>query len=244
MDGAALASRYAYPPNRRGYCGESSFGATLRRFMRGQSGVPELRAGLEGFHAHHAYLALIARENGLGPFDREVIRAFWTGNGLLESVRPAALRSFIRSELIPKSQRARARRLCDSLPEGILPHHSFNVLYVNFVSNAVERSLRNFDSCCVTSGRVLEASGRTARIQRNSIGWDSGFTIVPRQSTIMLERGGIRFVSSLKPGDIISVHWGMAIEKLSEKDARALMAYTNKNIRAINESGTLGKWKK
>jgi hydrogenase maturation factor len=244
MDGVALASRYAYPPNRKGYCGAGSYGSILRGFMCGRESGSGLRSELERFRAHHAYLALIARENGLEPFDRDVVRAFWTGNRLLEGVRPASLRSFILGELIPRSQRARARRLCDSLPEGILPHHSFNVLYVNFVSNAVERSIRNFDSCCVTSGKVLAASGSSARIMRNSIGYDGGFGIVPRQSTVALERGGIRFIKNLKAGDTVSVHWGMAIEKLSAKGERALMEYTNKNIRAINDSGALRKCEK
>jgi hydrogenase maturation factor len=61
---------------------------------------------------------------------------------------------------------------------------------------------------------------------------------------VALERGGIRFIKNLKAGDTVSVHWGMAIEKLSAKGERALMEYTNKNIRAINDSGALRKCEK
>ncbi len=244
MDGVGLASRYAYPPNRRGYCGAGSFQPALRAYGQGQAEKRNLRRELEGFCAHHAYLSLIARENGLKPFDTEVVRAFWTGNALLEGIGTRALRSFIRRKLFSSRQAARAKRLCDNLPEGILPHHSFNVLYVNFVSRAVPRTIRNFDSCCVTSGRVVSVSGNSARLVRDSIGFDDGFAIVQKESTIALGRGGIRFVDKAKPGDTLSVHWGMAIEKLSRRDESALRRYTIKNIRAINDSGALRKWGK
>jgi len=236
MDGAELASHYAYPPNRRGYCGTRGFCQTLLKFQSGKTGPDALRAELARFPAHHAYLSLIARENGLGPFDTDVVRAFWTGNRLLESVRASALRRFIEKDLLKGKQIARARRLCGNLPEGILPHHSFNVLYVNFVSNAVPRSVRNFDSCCITSGKVISLEAGKATLLRRSIAYDGGFVIRERVSKASLERGGMRFVSGLKKGDAVSVHWGMIIEKLGRNDARLLDEYTLKNMRAINDS--------
>ncbi len=236
MEGAELASYYAYPPNRRGYCGTRGFCQALRKFQSGKTGPGAIRAELAGFSAHYAYLSLIARENGLDPFDTDVVRAFWTGNRLLESVRASALRSFIEKDLLKGKQPARARRLCDNLPEGILPHHSFNVLYVNFVSNAVPRSVRNFDSCCITSGKVISADGGKATLLRRSIAYDGGFAMREKLSKASLERGGMRFVSGLKNGDAVSVHWGMIIEKLGRKDERLLDEYTLKNMSAINES--------
>ncbi|MFH0885004.1 MAG: DUF6390 family protein [Candidatus Micrarchaeota archaeon] len=236
MDGAELASLYAFPPNRHGYCGTRGFCATLRKFQEGKTGSHALRSELARFCPHYAYLSLIARESGLQPFDKEVVRAFWTGNSLLESVRQGALRSFIEKDLFKGKQPTRARRLCDGLPPGILPHHSFNVLYVNFVSNVVPRTVRNYDSCCVTSGKVLSISGKNAAILRRSIGYDGGFVIKEKESQVSLERGGMRFVSEVKKGDVVSVHWGMIIEKLGRKDERLLNEYTLKNMRAISDS--------
>jgi hypothetical protein len=236
MDGTELASYYAFPPNRHGYCGTRGFCAALRNFQGGKTGPVSLRTELERFSAHYAYLSLIARESGLGPFDKEVVRAFWTGNGLLESVRPGALRSFIEKDLLKGKQPARARRLCDGLPDGLLPHHSFNVLYVNFVSDSVPRTIRNYDSCCITSGKILSVSGKDATLLRRSIGYDGGFAIKEKKSRVLFERGGMRFVSELKTGDVVSVHWGMIIEKLGGKDERLLDEYTLKNMRAINDS--------
>jgi hydrogenase maturation factor len=44
----------------------------------------------------------------------------------------------------------------------------------------------------------------------------------------------MRFVDSPSIGDILSVHWGMAIEKLSSKRVHALERYTKMNIEACN----------
>jgi hypothetical protein len=243
MDGTLLASRYAFPPNRLGYCGKGSFYGILRDYSRGKAGAAgDLRSELCRFQAHHAYLSLIAGENGLEPFDGEVVRAFWTGNRLLDSVRPGALRKFIEKDLMKGKQAARARKLCGSLPEGIVPHHSFNVLFVNFVSRAVPRTIRNFDSCCITWGKVLSVSGDSAIVMRESIGYDGGFIIKPKKSAVSLSRGGMRFLCDVEKGDAVSVHWGMAIELLSQKNERLLKEYTLKNIRAINDSGVAGRW--
>ncbi|MCI0504129.1 DUF6390 family protein [Candidatus Micrarchaeota archaeon] len=242
MEGAELASLYAFPPNLRGYCGTCGFIRTLKGFRSGQAGTDALASGLKRFPAHYSYLSLIARESGLGPFDMEVVRAFWTGNQLLEAVRPIRLRRFIRRDLLGGKQALRARRMCELLPEGILPHHSFNVLYVNFVSNAVPRTIRNFDSCCITWGNVLSVSPGSLSVMRNSISYDCGFTIMRKKSKVALERDGLRFLDEVKKGDVVSVHWGMAVEKLSRKNERLLEEYTLKNIRAINESGAAAGW--
>jgi hypothetical protein len=234
MNGAELAARYAFPPNSHGYCGNASFRKTLRAYLDGDAGPQALEMELKGFRAHYEYLSLIARENGMKPFDTAVVRAFWTGNRLLDSVSAAALRRFILRNLFAAKQPARARKLCDNLPAGILPHHSFNALYVNFVTDKVERSIENYDSCCVTAGEVLSVSAKSARIRRNSIGWDGGFVFRERVETAALELDGIRLIGKLGTGDLIAVHWGMAIEKLKRGDFGALKRYTERNIEAVN----------
>lgn len=239
MDGAELASYYAFAPNQRGYCGTAGFVRALKRHLAKKGDLSALRRELGGFSAHFAYLSLIARENGLKPFDLDVVRALWTGNSLLENVRPDSLRSFIQKDLFASGQPKRAKKLCGLLPEGIVPHHSFNVLYINFVSNSVPRTLRNFDSCAITWGKVLSASKDSVRLLRASIGWNRGFALLEKECSIALSRNGIRFVGELKKGDVVSVHWGMAVEKLASENGRLLEKYTIKNIRAINDSGRM-----
>lgn len=236
MNGAELAALYSFPPNSHSYCGTDSFRNTLRSWLRDRRKGRKLEQELERFHPHYAYLSLIASENGLEPFDIRVVRAFWTGNRLLENISREAFQDFIERRLLP-NDRPRAKRLARELPEGITPHHSFNPLYVNFVTHKVEPSMRNFDACCVTWGEILSASTRFADILRYSISWDGHLLVRPRLEVIELERSGIRLVPEIKEGDWVSVHWGTAIEKLHARERISLEKYTKINLAALNLAG-------
>ena len=52
-----------------------------------------LQKELKKFTAHYAYLCLIAKANGLSPFDRRVAEALWLGNGLLKKVKRGTCRN-------------------------------------------------------------------------------------------------------------------------------------------------------
>ncbi|HSB47261.1 MAG TPA: DUF6390 family protein [Candidatus Bilamarchaeum sp.] len=234
MNGAALAARYAFPPNRFGYCGTKSFRSVLGAHLSHGGHIKSLESELRNFRVHYAYLRLIARESGRKPFEMEVVRAFWTGNTLLENVSGQALRRFISRDLFEGKHPSRARKLCSTLPDGILPHHSFNSLFVNFVTDRVERSAENFDSCCITAARVLSVGNRRASVTRNSIGHKGGFVFREKKDALGLEHDSVRLAGRIKKGDIVSAHWGMAVEKLSPGNARLLEKYTKRNIEAVN----------
>jgi len=229
MNGVELAAMYAFPPNLRKYCGPPTFSGAL---LSG-TGAARVAAELRKFPVHCAYLSLIAKANGKKQFDTAVVRAFWTGNRLLDKIPSHAMRSFMLRLL--RKEPSRAEKLAKNMPPGIVPHHSFNPLYVNFVTGKVARSTRNYDACCVTSGEVASVSANSAIVRRFSIaGKAGGFFLKSRRDTVALERDGIRFIKKLKKGDIISVHWGMAIERLTPEQSATLKNYTQKNIDAIN----------
>ncbi len=237
MNGAPMTSRYAFPPNDLGYCGKPTFRKAILSFMDGSAGPKLLEREIRKFPVHYAYLRLIAGENGLQPFDAEVVRAFWIGNGLLEGIGRKPLSRFIARDLFRGKNPGRARKLADNLPEGILPHHSFNALYVNFVTDAVEKTARNYDSCCITWGEVLSLDGKRAVVDRESISWNGAFSLGKKRALVDLERSGVRLAGNLSQGDILSVHWGMAVQKISRRDAASLKKYTLMNMKAINGKG-------
>jgi len=86
VPGPVRFARYAYGPNRLGYCGpdaadellgEAAEGGDLRR-------IRELAAGFEGAWP---YLELIALSNGItDPLDDRVVEAYWLGSDLLDAV--------------------------------------------------------------------------------------------------------------------------------------------------------------
>jgi hypothetical protein len=227
MSGAELCARYSHPPNSYGYCGRSTFASA---FCHKDPHL--LEQELKKFHTLYAYLSLIARENGLKPFDIQVIRAFWIGNSLLENVSYHSLQSFLENELFPNHD-PRARELSENLPKGLVPHHNFNPLYVHFVTDSVEKKIKNYDLCCITSGEVLSVEGRTATINRNCI--SEGPSIRQRKEMISIEL----IPEGLEPGDIVSVHWATAIEKLTPQDLSSLQKYTKINLDALARSGHL-----
>jgi hypothetical protein len=235
MSGAPFAARYSFPPNDRGYCGRPTFRRALKSYLSGSAGPPALEREIRKFPVHYAYLKLIARENGMRPFDMEVVRAFWIGNRLLEGIPRKSLEGFIRKDLFRGEDGPRVRRLCKGLPEGIMPHHSFNVLFVNFVTDAVERSEENFDSCCITWGEARTIGGRSATVMRESISWDGAFSLKKRLTEIEVERSGVRLAGDLRKGDLVSAHWGMAVQKITRRDADSLRRYTLRNMEAINK---------
>ncbi|MEW6749051.1 MAG: DUF6390 family protein [Candidatus Micrarchaeota archaeon] len=236
MKGIGLAARYSFPPNSRNYCGTESFKTALKSSLAAESRGSRLERELRCFHPHYAYLKLIASENGMEPFEMEVVRAFWTGNSLLENVSLDAMERFIEHDLLPADPK-RAKVLAKGLPDGLLPHHSFNPLYVNFVTRKVDPSMANLDACCVTWAEVLSVTGRFADVLRFSVAWEGRLLMRPRLEAIELERKGVRSLGDVKSGDWVSVHWGMAIEKLGPKDRSLLERYTRINMAALNIAG-------
>ena len=87
--GPVLFPRYAYGPNRFGYCGPDDADELLEAGAAGQDRV--LRALAQRFEGAYPYLALIARSAGIAdPLDRRVVEAYWLGSDLLRAVAVSA----------------------------------------------------------------------------------------------------------------------------------------------------------
>ena len=119
-------ARFAFPPNRLGYCGPG--GDDLAQYCRGHED-PGLREIAVGFEGAYPYLQLLAGAAGRDdPLDPDVVEAYWIGNDLLDRV---ARHDFGNS--IDDRFRLRAgtswRHLADRIPGGV-PHHAFHVMHV------------------------------------------------------------------------------------------------------------------
>jgi len=225
---------YGFPPNGLGYCGHDSFSKVLRNYLVGKASIGTVESELKKFKAQYAYLKFIGRESGLDPFHPKVVEAFWLGNTLLENVSYSSMQKFIKINLFPKSS-VRAKSLAKNLPKGLFPHHSFNVLYIHFVTNKVNKSVENFDSCCITAGKVTSISDSKAIVDRFSIEHSHCFCFGRKVSKVDLVRGGLRLVKNLKKGDLVAVHWGMVVGKLTTRQYSLLRKYTQKTINYLND---------
>ena len=235
--GPLLFVRYGFPPNERGLCGPADT-AALRGYAEAGAGGAELIRLAEGFAGAWPYLQLIAAANRIAdPLDERVVAAYWVGNGLLDNVRKAEYGVFLEERF-----RGRAGRgwesIAAAIPAGAVPHHSFHVFCVYpwtglLREGRAEPSLRVLDSCRISWGRVLAAD--PVVVLRRPLTWD-GRTLglgppEPRQVTA-------GFVTGLRTGDWVSVHWDWVCDRLTAGQVRALRAYTDRHLRLAGQGVT------
>lgn len=218
--GALRFGRYAFPPNRLGYCGPDEQ-ASLREYVTSRTfdgGLVELERRFEGAYP---YLQLIAGAGGIpDPFDDRVVEAYWVGSPLLERVEPGRLSGSL--------ERLRGRMpakdfgwLERKAGLGAQPHHNFHVFDVYTRAGLMREGrsaplLSVMDSCRVSWGRVLSAApAGPLLVARSPLVLAAGKLALGPEEPRELEGYG----DDLAPGDIVSVHWDWACEKL---DAGAL----------------------
>jgi len=239
--GPVLFARYAYSPNQLGYCGPE---APEELFGEGTVGGDDraLRRLARGFEGAWPYLELIARANGLAdPLDRRVVEAYWLGNGLLTAVGPGLLESSIANRFRPRLRPDGWRWLAGKPEAGAVPVHAFHVLDVFprvglLRSGSVDRALAVMDSCRIRWGRVLERDGEWLVVSVvPMIMVDGRLELGPaRPERVQAWRDGTGFVDGVQRGDVISIHWSWACDRLSARQLDGLVAWTRREIGIAN----------
>lgn len=234
IDSLVKACKYSFISNKKNYCGSANAFSEFKDFI--ENPLPEkterIEKLFESFEALYPYLKLIAKANNLLPLDEKTIEAYWLGNELLEKVslnetKEMILSDFAKPGLLPKSI---AERKAESIPFGSVPHHSFHVLYINFVSKKVEPVLKNLDSCLITWGNVKEVQENSLVVDSVQLVFDSGeFKLKEKRKSI--DSG---FVSQAEKNSFVSVHWNFAVELIEKQELKSLKHFTEKNINAVN----------
>jgi hypothetical protein len=241
MDGILRCSRYAFGPNRLHYCGPDA-NAELLAYIREGSSDPGLQKIMSAFNTLYPYLQLIANANNIrDPFDERVVEAYWVGNELLEKVgRQALYRNLIEEhELKRKIDLGSFSKLENKIRQHAVPHHSFHVFNIwrRTGNMSIAHTLESVDSCRIGWGKVLEVSGPTITIESEPMVEQSGRfalgTVQKKKLTRKLE--STEEIEQLKPGDILTYHWGVPCEVISENKAVVLKKYTLQNIAFMNQ---------
>lgn len=240
--GALLFARYAYPPNALGYCGADENRTLLEYGEAGVSdgGLVQLARSFEGAWP---YLELIAGSNGIDdPLDPRVVEAYWVGSPLLERVDGSSLASHLDERF-----RRRAGRswdvLASAIPDGGLPHHDFHVFgvypWVGLLrSGDSAEPLRVLESCRITPGRVLAVEEEEADVLSEPLVWDGRRLRlgVPAVRRAAWRRDGLGFLSELRAGDWVSLHWDWVCDRLEPRQARTLARYTRQMLAVANRA--------
>jgi uncharacterized protein DUF6390 len=238
--GALLFARYAYPPNALGLCGADA-PRTLLEYGDAQEsdgGLAELARTFEGAWP---YLQLIAAANRIeDPLDRRVVEAYWVGNALLESVRPADLARHLDDRFRRRMGRAR-EVVAGAVAAQAVPHHCFHVFAVYpwlglLRSGVVDQSLRVLDQCRTTPAVVRALAGDELEVLAPPLLWDGQRLSLGRPSPrrVRWRDRGLAFVGRPEAGELVSLHWDFVCDRLTPAAAERLYATTVRTLAAVN----------
>ena len=242
VPGPVLFARYAFGPNRLGYCGTDDHAGLLGSAAAGDE--REVRALARTFEGAYPYLQLIAHANDIrDPLDRRVVEAYWLGNELTATVRPRgqqrSLDDRFRSRLSPETW----RWLEASIPAGARPVHAFHVMdvfpRVGLVRGEQVRDvLSTIDSCRIRWGRVRQVVDGHLVVDSPALEMVDGRLRIGAPRTERVERwmDGIGFVDDVVPGELVSLHWGWACDRLTPRQLANLAAWTRHELEVANQA--------
>ena len=241
--GPVRFARYAFGPNRLGYCGPDEAGELFQQATIGRD-LGKLRELAGQFEGAYPYLRLIALGNGIAdPLDAAVVQSYWLGSGLADHVRPAA---FGRS--LEERFRARIRgdgwRWLGAKPgAGAVPNHAFHVLDVfprvgMLRTGDVDNALQVMDSCRIRWGRILERDGESLVVSAVPLEMVDGKLQLgpPRTERIRGWVDGSGFVEDAAPGDVVAIHWDWACERLDAARLAGLQRSTAAELELANQT--------
>ena len=243
VPGPVRFARYAFGPNRLGYCGPD---ASKELFQHAtESGDDRaLRQLAQGFEGAWPYLELIAAANGIAdPLDDRVVDAYWIGNELLAGVTPAMLGRSLEVRFRPRLRDGAWRWMAETPEAGAVPVHAFHVLDVFpkvglLRTGEIDGVLTIMDSCRIRWGRVLERDGDWLVVSTVPLELAEGRLHLgeARPERIRAWWDGASFLEAAAPGDTISIHWDWACERLTSARLASLVRWTRRELEIANRS--------
>ncbi|MEP7379996.1 MAG: DUF6390 family protein [Chloroflexota bacterium] len=241
VPGPILFARYAFGPNRLGYCGPDDAAELFGQATTGGE-LPALRRLAQQFEGAYPYLELIARANGIAdPLDARVVEAYWLGNELVARVRPADLAVSLDFRFRRRLRGDGWRWLADKPGAGALPVHAFHVLDVFprlglLRGGVVDDVVKTIDSCRIRWGRVLERDGDWLVVAAVPMALVDGklALLPPRAETVRGWQDGRGFLGDAQSGDVVSLHWDWACDLLDARRLGQLQRWTERELRIAN----------
>ncbi|HLX34841.1 MAG TPA: DUF6390 family protein [Candidatus Limnocylindrales bacterium] len=233
--GPVRFARYAFGPNRLGYCGPDAASELFGHATRGEAtddrGLRDLAHGFEGAWP---YLELIASSAGRSdPLDPAVVEAYWLGGGLVGDVRPRDLGGSLEDRFRPRVGTLDWRWLAGKPEAGAVPVHAFHVLDVFprvglMRTGSTDGALSVMDACRIRWGRVERRDGDFLEVAAVPLELVDGKLRLgaARPQRVRDAIDGIGFVDDVRPGDVISIHWDWACERLDAAGLAALRSST------------------
>ncbi|MDD5251293.1 MAG: DUF6390 family protein [Patescibacteria group bacterium] len=242
MDGLLRCTRYAFGPNRLHYCGPDANQEIFEHYRYGAADAG-LLALLKDFKTMFPYLRLIAEANDIrDPFDERVVEAYWIGNELLDRVDIARFyRSLVDDhELKRKFDLKTFEVVAEKLRHAAVPHHSFHVfdIWKRTGNLETEHTLDSLDSCRIGWGRVIEVDGPKIIVETEPVVLENGKLALGKPIRRRLTRGleSLSDIEQLQLGDLVTYHWGVPCETVTEEQVARLRKYTMRHLDLANQT--------
>lgn len=240
MDGILRCSRYAFGPNRLHYCGPD---ANKELYDLIESGKDDfgLENLLKQFKTLFPYLKYIAHSNNISDyFHPKVVEAYWIGNRLVENLDRKSFFGFLIDNLKvrDKMKNKEFRWLEEKIKKGAVPNHSFHVLNIwqqKGHGDALE-DLDRINECRISAGTVTAVNGHEISVTTDKLVWreDKMFLEEGIKRNIVRQLESEYDIEQIKPGHIISIHWGVPCEVISPAQAATLRKHTLQNMAFAN----------
>lgn len=237
-EGALLAARFSFMPNRLGYCGPEE-NRTMLEYLADDHGDRGLEQILTRFAGAFPYYAFIAAANGIpDPFDVRVIEAYWLGNRLLARVEAADLWRHLEERFRGRFPARLLRSVLGQAPAGARPHHNFHVfsMPVRTGHRETPHSLATMDACRISWGRVVAEHGGALLVERRplTLVGDEMALGEPEPCSVLRQFDGRTLLTGVRPGDVVAVHWGCACHRLTARQLRHLVHHTRHHLALAN----------
>lgn len=242
-DGAWLFARYAYAPNKLGYCGPPE-SATLASAGSGAVARVDVLAAARRFSGAWHYLEVLAELSGIpDPLDRRIVESYWLGGGVNDRVGARAFGEGLLARIAPQAGHYWAHLTAELLDEAAGDHcfHVFGVYpWSRLLPAAPEHALHVLDSCRIRWGTVVSREegrhGDEIVVASRRLRWDGVALSLgePAPERVPVAVDGVSFLADVAPGDRVALHWQWLCDRLGAEQAATLERTTLRQIEATN----------
>ena len=234
--GTEMFARYAYAPNKLGYCGphDSRLLAGSRR---------EIENAARQFTGAWPYLEVMSRMSGIpDPLDHRLVDSYWLGGGVGTDFDPRTFTTELLEIIGPQAGHYWGHLDADLVDEAA-PNHCFHVFGIYPWSRLLgrghdEHPLSILENCRISWGTVLSTSEASAEVLCSRLRWSSSeksLSLMPPEAHGVGTGRGPGKDIAVEPGDLVAMHWGQVCDRLTSAQVARLGECTVHQLHATSQ---------
>jgi len=228
-----LISRFSLPPNALGYCGKDSAPEKFKKCVI-EGKCVGVEKELKNFIVLHPYLKTLSNITGKDLFSYQVAEAYWLGNNQLKKTKQDDYLELINNFKKQGVPDWLIKEISEKQPKKFIPTHLFQILHIGVgkASGSVPYNLQSINNCMIRWGKVKKISNNNIWVDITSLSRsEKKYSLV---KIISKFQAVPRFITRLKVGDTVAVHWKQVVKKLNKNEIQKLSYWTKEVLKYIN----------